>query len=294
MNRRTFHRQLGSLLALSAVHPSAALLEESDPLRRIGMSTVTFRNRFKQTNEAVVPEQTLTLLEVPRYFGERFGIRHVEFWSRHFESTEPAYLRDLWAAIERENSTLINIQLDEKYQLSAEDPDKRSESLRLALRWVDVAEALGSGAIRVNPGKGEPAHAIEALRQINAVAKQKGIVLMTENHFGMAMDPNLHVRMVQEVGDNMYTLPDFGNYDEEVRYEALRTVMPYAYQVSAKTMDFNSAMEHVSYDFDRCMKIAEESRFKGIYSLEQWSRTPTTVSDEAVVDWMIERIKPYC
>lgn len=294
MNRRTFNRQLGSLWALSAIRPRLAFSKKRDPIQRIGMSTVTFRSRFKQTNEDVAPEQALTLPEVPRYFSERFGIRHVEFWSRHFDSTEPAYLRDLRAVVEKEGSTLINTQLDEKYQLSSTDPEERAESLQLVLRWVDIAEALGSRAIRVNPGKGEPAHAIEALRQINAVAERKGIVLMTENHFGMAMDPNLHVQLVQEVGDNTYTLPDFGNYDDEVRYEALRTVMPYAYQVSAKTMDFSPTMEHVSYDFDRCMKIAEESGFTGIYSLEQWSRTPTTVSDEAMVEWMIERIKPYC
>ena len=69
--------------------------------------------------------------------------------------------------------------------------------------------------------------------------------------------------------------------------------MPHAYQVSAKTMAFDADMNHLSFDFDQCMKIAVESGFKGIYSVEQWSREPVTVSDEAIADWMIAKIKTY-
>ncbi len=294
MNRRTFHRLAGSLLVLFATRPTLALSKGGDPMNRIGLSTVTFRKRFAGTNENVSANDALTLMEVPGYFADRFGVRHVEFWSRHFESLDPSYLAELKAAIKKSKCTLINIQLDEKYQLGDPDPDKRAESLQLALRWVDAAHTLGSGAIRVNPGKGNPEYTIEAYRKINEATKKRGIVLMIENHFGMAMDPELHLRIVKEVGDNMYTLPDFGNYDEAVRYQALQTVMPYAYQVSAKTTDFDQAMNHPAYDFERCLKIAADSGFQGIYSLEQWSRTSTEISDGAIVDWMIERTKPFC
>ena len=118
---------------------------------------------------------------------------------------------------------------------------------------------------------------------------------MTENHFGMEMDPEVHLRIVKEVGDNMYTLPDYGNYDDAVRYDALRRVMPYAYQISAKAADFNKDLEHTAYDFGRCMQIAKESGFQGIYSVEQWSRIPLpdNISAEQVTDWLIDQVKAY-
>ena len=69
--------------------------------------------------------------------------------------------------------------------------------------------------------------------------------------------------------------------------------MPFAYQVSAKTMAFDANVNHLSFDFDKCMKIAVDSGFKGIYSMEQWSKEAIKVSDEAIADWMLSKIKNY-
>lgn len=262
---------------------------------RITMSTVNFRERFAQTKskEASANLSPLTLLQVPQYFRERFGLQQVEFWSKHFESISPAYLKDLNGALTKSKSRLVNIQFDEDYQIGSPDEAIRNKSLKLAMDWVDAAKFLGSGAIRVNPGNGEVEHAITSLKKINEACKSKGLILMTENHFGIEMNPDVHLRIVREVGDNMYTLPDFGNYDNDARYSALKKIMPFAYQVSAKTMAFDEALNHVTFDFDQCMKICVDSGFKGIYSVEQWSREPIKENDEAIADWMIGRIKTY-
>jgi len=280
------------VIAASITNPNHPLLGNDDPLKRIGMSTVNFRNRFSQTRKpGQSVNEILTLDKIPEYFADRFNLHNVEYWSRHFDSTDKIYLRELKNAIKKSRSKLINIQLDEKYQLGDHDPEIRKESLALVMKWVDVAHQLGSGGLRVNPGKGDPEYAIEALKKINRAAKSKGIVLMTENHFGMEMDPDLHLRIVKEVGDNMYTLPDFGNYPDEDRYSALKKILPYAYQVSAKTAEFDEHMHHVSFDFEKCMKLAINSGFKGIYSVEQWSPESQNVSDEAIADWMIAQVK---
>lgn len=296
MRRRTFNRILGSLPAVMLYGPSIYSSKVADPMERIGMSTVNFRERFASTRskESTYTGSGLTLQEVPAYFADRFKLHNVEFWSRHFESIEPSYLKALKEAIKKQKSKLINVQFDENYQIADPDAEKRKESLELALKWVNVAKELGSGAIRVNPGKGDTGLAIEALKTINKEAKKRGIILMTENHFGMEMDPEIHLRIVKGVGKNMYTLPDFGNYPDEVRFDALRKISPFAYQVSAKTIDFDEHMNHISFDFDQCMQISVNSGFKGIYSVEQWSPNPVKASDEAIADWMIKKIKPYC
>jgi sugar phosphate isomerase/epimerase len=294
MKRRTFQKNFGVLAAALFLRPAFGLSLSNKPADRITMSTVNFRERFAQTktNDALYATSPLTLLNIPEYFADRFGLRQVEFWSKHFESLNREYLKDLKTAIAKSKSKLINIQFDEDYQIGSPDEIIRKKGISLALQWVDAAHYLGSGAFRVNPGNGEVGYAISSLKTINEACKAKGLILMVENHFGMEMNPDIHLQIIREVG-NIYTLPDFGNYDNAVRYAALKKIMPYAYQVSAKTMAFDEKLNHVSFDFDQCMKIAADSGFKGIYSVEQWSREPIKVSDEAIADWMISRIKTY-
>lgn len=288
MDRRAFLQTAAAAAAPLIITRTAAA---RNPMDRIGMSTVTFRRRFVQTrpDDASPATPTLTLLDVPAFFRDRFGVRNIEFWSPHFESIEPAYLAELRRRIEAAGARLINVQMDEPYNLAQADETARAADLELVLRWVDAAAALGSEAIRVNPGQGDLETSIASLRAVDARAREHGLVFMTENHFGIEMDPAVHLQIVDAVGENCHTLPDFGNYDDEVRYEALRTIMPRAYQVSAKAAAFNAAGEHISYDYDRCMTIAAKSGFEGIYSVEQWSSEGNPEDDAAVADWLIER-----
>lgn len=276
------------------LHRTYGQAVSNKPKDRITMSTVNFRERFAQTksSENAYTSSSLTLLQIPEYFANRFGLKQVEFWSKHFESISPSYLKELKAAIAKNKSKLVNIQFDEDYQIGSPDEALRKKSLDLALAWVDAAHFLGSGAFRVNPGNGDVAHAITSLKAINKLCKSKGMILMVENHFGMEMNPDIHLRIIREVGD-IYTLPDFGNYNNANRYDALKKIMPYAYQVSAKTMAFDAKLNHVSFDFDQCMKICVDAGFKGIYSVEQWSKEPIKENEEAIADWMIAKIKTY-
>ena len=43
----------------------------------------------------------LTLEQIPEYYQDRFGIYQPEFWSEHFESREPSYLKYLKKALDK-------------------------------------------------------------------------------------------------------------------------------------------------------------------------------------------------
>lgn len=295
MHRRTFLLQ-GSGLIVSASFGAGLVHAASRSEDRLGMSTVIFRNRFKQTKPKDVVElkNELSLLEVPNYYRERFGIRKLEFWSNHFESLEPAYLKELRSRVEAAGSQVVNVQVDADYDLANADEAVRERSLAEALRWVDAAAALGSEAVRVNPGRtgGSIDKSIASMKIVNQHCKSKGLPLLTENHFGIEMDPDLHLRILEEAGpENVYTLPDFGNYPLDTMWTSLAKIIPHAYMISAKTVAFNERMEHVTYDFDRCIQMAERAGFKGIYSVEQWSKENLAVDYEAVADWMIARVR---
>lgn len=294
MRRRTFliHSQ-GVMIALSlGLHAPRA----SAATDRVGLGTVIFRNRFEQTKPKSVATiaNPLTLLEVPAYYRERFHVGNLEFWSHHFESLEPAYLDELRKRVKAARATLVNVQVDGAYDLASADETERQRSLALCRQWIDAAARLGSRAIRINPGRtnGSVERSIASMKELNVLCKAKGLPLLTENHFGLEMDPDVHLRIREGAGpDNLYTLPDFGNYPVETMWESLAKILPFAYVVSAKAVDFDEQGRHVSYDFDRCMQLCEKAGFRGLYLVEQWSRREQAIDAEKVADWLIERVR---
>ena len=281
---------------LSASVASGALRAAAPAADRVGMGTVIFRNRFVQTRPKSVTtiDNPLTLLEVPAYHRDRFKVRKLEFWSHHFESLEKPYLMELTARVKSAGAELVNIQVDGSYDLASADEAERQRSLALARQWIDAAALVGSRAVRINPGKtgGSIEKSIASMKELNQYCVAKGLPLLTENHFGLEMDPAVHLRIREEAGPaNFYTLPDFGNYPVETMWDSLAKILPYAYVISAKGVDFDTDGKHLSYDFDRCIQMCERSGFRGIYLVEQWSRREQQVGSEKIADWLLERVR---
>lgn len=295
MNRRSFIVRTSGL-ALSVWILPSFMPAFDNKMDRIAMGTVLFRYRFKQTKpkEIAAISNELTLLEVPAYYKKRFGLNQLEFWSNHFESLEPDYLQQLKEKMRAAKARLVNVQVDSPYDLANNDDAARQQSVQHVKGWIDAAAALGSDCVRVNPGShnGDVEQSILSMKEINRYAKSKKLVLLTENHFGIEMNTDVHLRINKEAGpDNIYTLPDFGNYPKKSMFGSLEKILPYAYLISAKVVDFNSHLEHTSYDFDQCVRMAEKAGFKGIYSVEQWSPNYQPLDYEKVGDWLIDHVK---
>ena len=295
MQRRNFLIRAGGL-AISVAAGLASARAASSAGDRVGMGTVIFRSRFEQTKPktTIAIDDPLTLLNVPAYYRERFGIRNLEFWSHHFESLEISYLEELRARVNAAGAALINVQVDGAYDLASTDEEERQRSLALVRNWIDAAALLGSRAVRINPGKagGSIDKSIVSLREVNRHCVSRRLPLLTENHFGLEMDPDIHLRIREAAGpENIHTLPDFGNYPVETMWDSLAKILPHAYVVSAKAVDFDEHAAHVSYDFDRCVQLCERAGFKGIYLVEQWSRKDQDLEYEKIADWLLQRVR---
>jgi sugar phosphate isomerase/epimerase len=295
MQRRNFLIRSAGLAIFVAVglHPARAARPAID---RVGMGTVIFRNRFEQTKPKTINSisDPLTLLNVPAYYRQRFGIRNLEFWSHHFESREVSYLRELRARVKAAGSELINVQVDGPYDLASTDEVERQRSLALMREWIDAAAEVGSRAVRINPGKagGSIEQCIASMKEVNQYCISRRLPLLTENHFGLEMNPDVHLRIREAAGPgNIHTLPDFGNYPVETMWESLAKILPFAYVVSAKAVDFDEQSLHISYDFDRCVQLCERAGFKGIYLVEQWSRKDQDLQSEKIADWLLQRVR---
>lgn len=282
------------MISVSAGSGRARAARSTDD--RVGMGTVIFRNRFEQTKSKGITEleNPLTLLSVPAYYRERFNIRNLEFWSHHFESLENPYLLELRARVKAAGAELINVQVDADYDLASANEEERQRSLATVRKWIDAAALLRSRAVRINPGRpdGSIEKSIASMKEVTQYCVSKRLPLLTENHFGLEMNPAVHLQIRQAAGPrNIYTLPDFGNYPVETMWESLAKILPYAYVVSAKAVDFNPQGEHVSYDFDRCVQLCERAGFKGIYLVEQWSRKEQDLDYEKIADWLLQRVR---
>jgi sugar phosphate isomerase/epimerase len=294
MNRRAFLFKTAGLALTAYVAPTLAA-PAADKMERIAMGTLIMRYRFKQTKPkemASIPNE-LTLPEVAPYYRDRFGVRQIEFWSNHFESIEPAYLTKVRDSIKAAGSKLTDVQFDFPYDLAAAKESERAESVKTVKQWIDASAFLGSECVRVNPGKprGSVENSIKSLKEVAGYAGSKNVVVITANHFGLEMNADVHVKVVKAVGDNIYTEPDFGNYPHKTMFESLAKIIPYAYIISAKTDEFNSKIEHTSYDFDKCVKMCEDAGFKGRYMVSQYSSKYQPIDYEKAADWIIEHLK---
>ncbi|MCK5066587.1 MAG: TIM barrel protein, partial [Bacteroidales bacterium] len=216
MKRRKFIQSSG--IAAGALLAAPSLLSgcsSFDPMSRIGLTTVVFRNRFASTN----PDATgnlLTLEKIPEYYRDRFGIYQPEFWSEHFESREPSYLKDVKKALDKERCTLINIQADTPGK-DMSDPKNGNSSLAVEeiKEWIDVGALLGAKMVRGSFMMLSLEEGIKSTKKLVNYAARKGITFLCENHFDLMSVPQKHILVAKEVNSkNFGLLADFGNYPE--------------------------------------------------------------------------------
>jgi len=293
MKRRHFLSQTGLAGSVLLMNSSVIFSKaKADPMSRIGLTTVVFRNEFASTNPDL-SSSVLTLQDIPKYFNERFGIHNVEYWSQHFESREKSYLKDLKKALEKENCTLINIQADTpEKDISNPEDGNSALAIQEIKEWIDVGKFLGSKMVRASAMNKSFEEGMKSMKMLADYARSQGIILLAENHFDLLSIPENHLKVAEALnGEYFGLLADFGNYPDDVdRYEALKLIAPYTKLVSAKTHAYDGDYNHTSFDFDKCIRIMEEGGFRGIYSLEQWESGVLDYDFEKIVDWMIEHV----
>jgi sugar phosphate isomerase/epimerase len=297
MDRRNFLRTASLSGAAMAATPMVAVrCTPADPMDRIGLTTVVFRNRFQSTcPKDVALREELSLSSIPEYFADRFGIHNVELWALHFESTNDTYLDDIKKALKKSQCRLIDIQAEGNYDVSDPDEENRQKGIDEMKEWIDICGKLNSRHIRISSMKMSYQKSVESLWVLSKYAKSKGVKILIENHNDMFSSTRHHLGIFDDVNrSNVGLLADFGNYREAVnRYAALKAIAPYTWLVSAKSQEFDADMTHTSYDYGKCVDIFEEAGYKGIYSLEQWGNLKRNYDSEKIVDWMINKTKEH-
>src|SRR5689334_9975451 len=169
LTRRKFVKQAAASAAVTSFLPvlartaSAVSAEPNikfptEPRERIAIASYPFRDFI-----AGSPDQNNTAAgkidfrDFAAHVLEKFGIRKIEPWSRHFRSTDAKYLEEFRAAVEKAHGAVVDIAVDGDHSIFAADSAERGQAIVFSKQWVDVAAAVGSPNIRTNLAKAKDA-----------------------------------------------------------------------------------------------------------------------------------------
>ena len=169
-----------------------------------------------------------------------------------------------------------------KPAISSTDSAERDAALAMYRTGIDTAHEIGSPVVRCDPGVvnlDDPSLTIDAYKQLAAYAAARGIKVVVENHGPIAKDPEALVGILKAA--SVGSLPDFGNFpDEETRERGLRALFPLAGDVA-------HAKLREGQDFGRCVRIANESGFTGVFSIEASGKGDPYAEVQTIADALV-------
>lgn len=285
-SRRQFLRQCSSVVAGILVSPRLSGLATSQPSirfpsaprERVAVSSYPFRE-FIAGSDHKSSHPTIELKEFAAHVVERFQIRRIEPWSGHMPSTNPHYLAEFRAAVEKARAAVVNIAADGEHSPYALDTSERQAAIAFARQWVDVAVAIGSPSIRMNippanDAKPDVGRLAESLRRVVEYASARNVVVHLENDNPVSEDPFFLVQVIQTVNSPwLHALPDFGNtlnaHEEDYAYRAIDAMFQQAYaicHVKDGEVDEQGRATHV--DLGRTFAILRRAGYQGYCSIE--------------------------
>jgi len=153
-------------------------------------------------------------------------------------------------------------------------------------KWVDVAEKLGAGHIRVFGGavpKGSTEDqaagwVVEILKRAAEYSGSKGVTLGIENHGGITERAERIIQIVKAIDSPWVGINvDTGNFRKDA-YTQLRMCMPYAVNSQVKTEIWDESGKKVPADWDRIIRMFAEASYKGYFALEYEAAEPAPIA----------------
>jgi len=252
------------------------------------LSTFLFKNLFPEKKIKIslaewslhksIQSGEMSNMDFPRIARTQFDIDAIEYVSVLFETKtsveDIGYLIRLKKECEKYHVKSNLIMVDDEGNLGDTDPVKRNDAVTNHFKWVKAARFLGCHSIRVNAsGEGSPGEVqravVDGLSKLCDFASQYNINVIIENHGGNSSKTDWLIPVIQKVNKrNCGLLPDFGNFENEDRYQAVEKMMPYSKGVSAKSYDFDSLGNETEIDYRKMLNIVKESGYKSYIGIE--------------------------
>ena len=165
-------------------------------------------------------------------------------------------------------------------------PERQKAEVDSIRKWVDVAEKLGAGHIRIFGGtvpKGATEDqaagwVIEILKRASEYSGSKGVNLGIENHGGITERAERIIQIVKAVDSPWVGINvDTGNFRKDA-YNQLRMCLPYAVNSQVKSEINDESGRKQPADWDRIIRMFAEASYKGYFSLEYEAAEPAPIA----------------
>jgi L-ribulose-5-phosphate 3-epimerase len=154
-------------------------------------------------------------------------------------------------------------------------PELRAAEVETVRKWLNVAERLGAGHMRVFGGdvpKGASedqavAWAVETLKRCAEEAGKKGITLGVEDDGGITTNADRTVEIVKKTGSEWAGINlDIGNFPDDP-YSQIEMCAPYATNIHFKS-EVHIHHQAQPADWPRVLKILGNAGYRGYLALE--------------------------
>ena len=198
------------------------------------------------------------------------GVDLTVYW---FPSTEDSYLNDLKSVAYKNGVDIYSISI--RTNMCKKPGPEADKEIAEVKKWVDVAQKLGAGHIRVFGGTvpkdsnetEASGWVVNVLGEASKYAGSRGVILGLENHGGITDKASNIVDIVKRVNSPWVAINlDTGNFRTKV-YEQIEMIAPHAVNVQVK-VDVNEDGKKGKSDWDSVAKLLVANKYRGYLALE--------------------------
>jgi sugar phosphate isomerase/epimerase len=254
----------------------------SEPRERLAVPSWPFRAYIEAPANRWARDPKLPGMDLKDFAAmvvKRFNLRHIEPLGDHFSSTDPSYLREFRANVEKAGAQVVNIAADPRYSFYDSDDAKRQRAVGNGKMWVDIAVAIGSPSVRLHIAgahnvKPDVDRAADSLKRLAEYGAQKNVLVNLENDDNVTEDPFFIVQVIEKVNHPyLHALPDFCNtmltHDQEFNNRAMDAMFKHAYNIShMKDSEVGDKGKLYTVDVAKCFEIAKANGYRGYFSME--------------------------
>jgi sugar phosphate isomerase/epimerase len=250
----------------------------TDARERVAIASYPFRDFILGSRDGAAA-QKMDLKDFAAHCGEKFNIRKIEPWNRHFPSTDAKYLEQFRASVEKARGAVVNIAVDGDDSPYAADSSERNRAVTFSKKWIDVAVTIGSPSVRTNIAEAKDSkpdldRTADSLKRVVEYAAGKNVVVHLENDNAITEDPFFLVQLIEKVNSPwLHSNPDFCNTlatgREEYAYKGIAAMFQHAYGIChVKDMETNEKGQIFRVDMARTFGILKHANYGGYCSME--------------------------
>lgn len=272
MNRRDILRTLPAAAAASL----AAQNESAKKARlRTAICAYSFRNQLQS--------KSMTYDDLVRMAVD-YDVDGLDLTVYWFPSTSDEFLLPLRRLAYRNAVEIYSISVrTDMCKPPGDARDKQAAELR---KWVDVADKLGTGHIRVFggavPKEGTVEQAAgwvtEMLKDASKYSGSKGITLGLENHGGVTEKADTVIGIVKSVDSPWVGINlDTGNFNRD-GYRQIGLCLPWAVNAQFKAAIREESGKTVPADWPRLVRMFRDAGYRGYFALEYEEKENATAA----------------